>query len=86
MGLDVQGGFGPEPPEPFINPHLEIFLESLLIYFVFLGLLLADWKFGKQEIKPWQFAWLFTVAYLVSIIAMAYFRSDLTGKITAGFV
>ena len=85
-GIDSKVGLSLAEPPPLISPNLQGVLIALLLCCAWLTLLLLDWKGSKAPLKPWLLTLFFAFAYLASVVAMAYFRSETVEKIATAWL
>ena len=69
----------------FVSPLAAAFLLLLAACFTWLWLLLCSWRKGRLLAKPWRTCWCLALAYLISVLAMAFCRSQLVAEICSQY-
>jgi len=68
-----------------VSPLVVAFLLLLAACFTWLWLLLCSWRKGRLLAKPWHTCWCLALAYLISVLAMAFCRSQLVAEICSQY-
>jgi hypothetical protein len=85
IGVGITVGFGPVEPPPIVNPLVLSFFCAFFVFSIGFLALLTEWKKGKLKAKPWKFPSLVAAAYLVSVVAMGFFRHQIVAEISARY-
>jgi hypothetical protein len=80
LGVANETGFSSEHSS-VASPFTQSLLTSILVCGLWLGVLLIFWRYGKKPVNNWPFIRAFGAAYLIAILAMAYYRSQLVETI-----